>query len=129
MPGPNRESARIKLKEKRALLKEKDREIEVYPLKDTLIGELLRLSITNDLAGRTTLLGGMRADNLQRDGSRQRHDLDLMITQLARLGRDERGNDLLVRLIDNALPYAEGSEVHTNLTNLREEFTELGEEE
>ena len=128
-PGPDRESARIKLKEKKALLKEKDREIEVYPNKDILIGELLRLAITNDLAGRTTLLGGMRADNLQRDGSRQRHDLDLIITQLARLGRDEHGNVLLVRLIDNALPYAEGSEVHTNLTDLRDEFTALGEEE
>ena len=128
-PGPDRESARFKLKEKKALLKEKDREIEVYLNKDILIGELLRLSITNDLAGRTTLLGGMRADNLQRDGSRQRHDLDLIITQLARLGRDEHGNVLLVRLIDNALPYAEGSEVHTNLTDLRGEFSALGEEE
>jgi len=128
-PGPDRESARIKLKERKALLKEKDREIEVYPNKETLIGELLRLSITDDLAGRTTLLGGIRADSLQRDGGIQRHDLDLIITQLARLGRDEHGNVLLVRLIDNALPYAKGSEVHTNLTNLRDEFTTLGEEE
>lgn len=129
VPGPDRESARIKLKERKVLLKEKDREIEVYSNKNALIGELLRLSITDDLAGRTTLLDGMRADNLQRDGGRQRHDLDLIITQLARLGRDEHGNVLLVRLIDNALPYAEGYEVHANLANLRGEFTALDQEE
>ena len=77
------------------------------------------------MAGRSTLLDGMRADNLQRDEGMQRHDLDLIITQLARLGHDQHGDVLLVKLIDNALPYAEGFAVHEKLTSLRNEFTLL----
>jgi hypothetical protein len=124
-PGADKESVQIKINEKEILLGEKEREIGVYPHKDALIEELLRLPITNNLAGRTALLGGVRAENLQRDENMQRHDLDLIVTQLARLGRDEHGNVLLVTLIDNALPYAEGFEPHANLTNLKGGFTAL----
>jgi hypothetical protein len=121
-PGGDKESVQVMLSQKAVLLDEKEREIRVYPHKNTLIEELSRLPITNSLAGRTALLGGMRTDSLRRDEGIKRHDLDLIITQLARLGRDEHGNILLVTLLNNALPYAEGFEAHAHLTNLMGEF-------
>ena len=124
-PGADEASVQIKLEKKVVLREEKAREIRVYPHKNVLIDELMMLPITSNLDGRTTLLSGLPAGNLKRDESMQRGDLDLIITQLARLGRDERGNVLLVKLIDNALPFAKGFEVHTKLTNLRGEFTAL----
>ena len=124
-PGVDRESVQIKLDERTTLLSEKEREIRVYPHKNTLIEELSRLPITNSLAGRTALLSGMRADSLQRDEGIKRHDLDLIITQLARLGRDEDGNVLLVKLMNNAIPYAEGFEAKPTLISLQGEFESL----
>jgi len=124
-PGADKESVQIKIREKEALRNEKEREIGIYPHKNTLIDELLRLPITLSPAGRTALLSGLRTENLQRDEGMQRHDLDLIITQLARLGRDEQGNVLLVELINNALPYAEGFETHPRLRSLKNEFTLL----
>jgi hypothetical protein len=124
-PGVDKESVRIQLSQETELLNEKEREIGVYPHKNTLIKELLRLPITSNLAGRTTLLYGMPAGSLQRDESIPQHDLDLIITQLARLGRDEHGNVLLIELINNALPYAEGFETHSTLISLKSEFALL----
>jgi hypothetical protein len=124
-PGAGKESVRIELNEKQKLLDGKEREIRIYPHKNTLIEELSKLSITNSLAGRTTLLSGMQADSLERDENIKRHDLDVIISQLARLGRDETGDILLVKLIDNALPYAEGFEIHEKLRSLRSEFESL----
>lgn len=122
-PGAEKEAVQIELSEKEALLNGLEREIGIYPHKATLIKELSRLPITATLGGRTSLLDGMRADSLRRDEGMQRHDLDLIVTQLARLGRDEHGDILLVKLMENALGYASGYEAHANLTNLMNEFT------
>lgn len=121
----NKESVRNELDRERKLLDGKEREIKIYPHKGTLIEELSKLPITNTLAGRTTLLSGMEADSLQRDENIKRHDLDVIISQLARLGRDQNGAILLVKLIDNALPFAEGFETHETLTSLKSEFDSL----
>lgn len=120
--GPGGATARSKLTRTVALLHEKEREIRVAPHKDALLRLLAKLPVSDSHKGRSALLNGIRTDSLDRDEGMKLLDLDLIVTQLVRLGRDHTGEVLVLTLIDNALPYAEGFEAHAQLQTLRQEF-------
>lgn len=122
--GGDTDSVR-RLRERTLLLKDLEREILTVQRKDSLIDDLLSLPVTGTYSGRTHLLNGIHAESLQRSEGMSRHDLDLIVTQLAQLGRDEGGEILLIRMIGNAMRYAEGFEVHSRLVALRDELARI----
>jgi len=76
-----------------------------------LLDELGKLSVSESEVGRTSLLDGIPgADTLNRNPGIKRLDLDLIVTQLAKRGIMANGQSPVVKLIDNALPYASGYE-------------------
>jgi hypothetical protein len=59
---------------------------------------------------------------MNRSPSIRRLDLDLVITQLAQRGRLASGEMAVVRLIDNALPYAVGYESEEKLRAIQQQL-------
>ncbi len=93
-------------------------------LKGQLIDELIRLPVTESNLGRSSLLDGIPgADTLNRDANIRRLDLDLIVTQLAQRGRLANGEMAVVKLIDNALPYASGFEGEGKLRAIRQQLS------
>lgn len=92
--------------------------------KPELIDELSKLAVTEGYSGRTSLLDGIPgADTLNRDANIKRLDLDLIVTQLAKLGRTANGQMPVAKLIDNALPYAGGFEGEGKLRAIQQKLT------
>ena len=92
--------------------------------KAELIDELSKLAVTESYSGRTSLLDGIPgADTLNRDANIKRLDLNLIVTQLAKLGRLANGQMPVAKLIDNALPYASGFEGEGKLRAIQRQLT------
>jgi hypothetical protein len=125
VPATNTESVRSELSQKSALLEQRERAIRIHSYKETLIDQVSVLSVTNTYTGRTALLSGIQADNLNRSETSKQLDLDLIFDQLTRLGRDEHGQNLLLIFLNNAQNYAKGFEAHSYLTNLMRELESL----
>jgi CheY-like chemotaxis protein len=89
-------------------------------MKGGLIDELSKLSISDTPHGRTSLLDGIPGSNtLSRDMNIARLDLEQIITQLAKRGRMTNGELSLVKLIDNAIPYAKEFEIEGKLKAIK----------
>jgi CheY-like chemotaxis protein len=89
-------------------------------MKGRLIDELSKLSISETPNGRTSLLDGIPGSNtLSRDMNIARLDLEQIITQLAKRGRMANGELSLVKLIDNAIPYAKEFEGEDKLEAIK----------
>lgn len=80
-----------------------------------LIDLLLRVPATQTFEGRTTLLGGAGSGWNRNQGS-ARLDLELIVLQLL----DLKEHRLLTEVIENAVPYVEGTEVARELETLRQ---------
>jgi len=92
-------------------------------LKGPLVDELCKLAVTDSSLGRSSLLDGIPgADSLNRDENIRRLDLDLIVTQLAQLGRLSGGQMAIAKLIDNALPYASGYEIEERLRAIQQQL-------
>ena len=88
--------------------------------------DLLLLSVTDSFSGRTSLLTGIPNNKaLPRDESTPMLDLFQIVNALAKLGWTANQELLLVKLIENALPYAKGFEVELSLEKLKQEIIAL----
>jgi hypothetical protein len=125
VPATNTESVRSELSQKSVMLEQRERAIRIHSYKETLIDQVSLLSVTNTYTGRTALLSGIQADNLNRSETSKQLDLDLIFDQLARHERDEHGQNLLLIFLDNARNYAKGFEAHPHLTDLRGKLESL----
>jgi len=125
VPATNTEPVRAELSQKSALLEQMERAIRIHSYKETLIDQISLLSVTNTYIGRSALLSGIQADNLNRSEASKQLDLDLIFDQLTRHERDEHGRNLLLIFLNNALNYAEGFEVHSHLTDIMTELESL----
>lgn len=125
VPATNTESVRSELSQKSALLEQRERAIRIHSYKKTLIDQVSLLAVTNTFDGRSALLSGMHADNLNRSETSKQLDLDLIFDQLTRLGRDEHGQNLLLIFLNNARNFANGFEVHSHLTDLIRELESI----
>jgi hypothetical protein len=95
-------------------------------LRVRLVEIFLKPELTVTFSGRTSLLDGIDgASSLARDPAIQRHDLELIIRQVASLRRTPAGDIPLVILIDNAMPYVQMFEAGSELGKLREEVVKL----
>ena len=125
VPATNTESVRSELSQKSALLEQRERAIRIHSYKKTLIDQVSLLAVTNTFDGRSALLSGMHADNLNRSENSKQLDLDRIFDQLTRLGRDEHGQNLLLIFLNNARNFANGFEVHSHLTDLMRELESI----
>jgi hypothetical protein len=125
VPATNTESVRSELSKKSALLEQRERAIRIHSYKETLIDQVSLLSVTNTYTGRSALLSGIQADNLNRSETSKQLDLDLIFDQLTRHERDEHGQNLLLIFLNNARNFAKGFEAYPHLTDLMIEIESL----
>lgn len=96
---------------------------------EELIRLLLQVPGLKSYQARGTLLGGIpNADSLSRDENNMRTDITLLVSQLAPL-RLTTGEQALLILLDNALPYVRGLTLETELRKLREKLPASFKEE
>ena len=88
---------------------------------DDLISGLLTLSHLLEFGGRTNLLAGLPGTaTFTRDEGSARNDLTGIVAQLQARGRLSSGEWPLLKLVDNALDFAEGYESGDRLAKVRE---------